>query len=222
MHSLHIIAILITLAAVFSFVNHRFIGLPASIGLILMTLAFSVLLESMGALGFAMEEHAERLLSGIDFQQTVLHGMLGFLLFSGAVHIDLHELARQKWPVLLLATLGVLLSAFLIGGLLWLILGAVDIRLSFLYCLIFGALISPTDPIAVLSILTNAGLPKGLEMQIAGEALFNDGIAVVMFLILVRLAGGGEAVEPGTVSMLFLKETAGGIAYGFALGMLAA
>jgi len=220
MHLLHIVAVLITLAAAFSYINHRYIGLPASIGLIIMALAFSLLLESLGALGFAMEEHAEGLLAGIDFQQA-MQGILGFLLFSGAIHIDLNEMARQRWSILLLATLGVLLSASLIGGLLWLILGAVDIRLSFMYCLIFGALISPTDPIAVLSILVKAGLPKSLEMQIAGEALLNDGMAVVMFLVLTRLVAGGEVPDGGAVSLMFLKEMVGGAASGLALGVTA-
>jgi CPA1 family monovalent cation:H+ antiporter len=214
----HIIAILIVLAAAFSYINHRYIGLPASIGLIIMTLTLSFVLEALGALGFAMEGYAARLLGGIDFDQAVLHGMLGFLLFSGALHIDLNELARQKWSVLLLATLGVLLSAGIIGGLLWLILGALDIRLSFLYCLIFGALISPTDPIAVLSILKTVDLPKGLEMQIAGESLFNDGIAVVLFLILARLAAGQANIDVDTISLLVLKEAVGGVACGLAFG----
>ena len=217
----HTIAILLVLAAAFSYINYRFIGLPSSVGLIIMALALSFTLEAMGALGFAMEGHAARLLATINFNQTVLHGMLGFLLFAGALHIDLNELARQRWTVLLLATVGVILSTFLIGGLLWLFLGIVGIHLSFLYCLLFGALISPTDPIAVLSILKSINAPKSLEMQIAGESLFNDGVAVVMFLILLGIAVSGEHTTAGDVALMFVKEAVGGVIFGLTIGMAA-
>ena len=143
----HTIAILLVLAALFSYVNYRYIGLPASVGLIVMALVLSFSLEIMGALGFGMEGHAAHLLASINFNQTVLHGMLGFLLFAGALHINLHDLARQRWTVLLLATVGVILSTLLIGFLTWWMLSLAGIHLPMLYCLLFGALISPTDPI---------------------------------------------------------------------------
>ena len=216
----HTIAILLVLAALFSYVNYRYIGLPSSVGLIVMALVLSFFLEAMGALGFAMEDQAAHVLANINFNQAVLHGMLGFLLFAGALHINLNELARQRWAVLLLATVGVILSTLLIGVLLWWLLGMAGIHLSFLYCLLFGALISPTDPIAVLSILKSINAPKSLEMQIAGESLFNDGVAVVVFLILLGIAGGGEHVTVGAVAALFGKEAVGGVIFGLIAGGL--
>ena len=217
----HTIAILLVLAAAFSYINYRFIGLPSSVGLIIMALVLSFSLEALGALGFALEGHAARLLESINFNQTVLHGMLGFLLFAGALHINLNELARQRWTVFLLATVGVILSTFIIGGLLWWIFTGLDIHLSFLYCLIFGALISPTDPIAVLSILKSINAPKSLEMQIAGESLFNDGVAVVMFLVLVGIAAGGEHVTANVVMLEFIQEALGGVVFGLGIGAAA-
>jgi CPA1 family monovalent cation:H+ antiporter len=217
----HTIAILLVLAAVFSYVNYRFIGLPTSVGLIVMALFLSFSLETVGALGFPLEAHAARLLGSINFNQTVLHGMLGFLLFAGALHINLNELAQQRWTVLLLATVGVILSTFIIGVLLWWIFAALNIHLSFLYCLIFGALISPTDPIAVLSILKRINAPKSLEMQIAGESLFNDGVAVVVFLVLVGIATGGEQVTASDVALMFVREALGGLMFGFGIGAAA-
>lgn len=214
----HTIAILLVLAALFSYVNYRYIGLPASVGLIVMALALSFSLEAMGALGFAMEDRAAHLLANINFNQAVLHGMLGFLLFAGALHIDLNELARQRWAVLLLATVGMILSTVLIGVLLWWLLSAAGIHLSFLYCLLFGALISPTDPIAVLAILKSINAPKSLEMQIAGESLFNDGVAVVLFLVLLGVAAGGEHVTLSEVATLFAKEAVGGVIFGLIAG----
>jgi CPA1 family monovalent cation:H+ antiporter len=217
----HTIAILLVLAAVFSYVNYRFIGLPTSVGLIVMALVLSFFLETIGALGFPLEEHAARLLGSINFNQTVLHGMLGFLLFAGALHINLNELAQQRWTVLLLATVGVILSTFIIGVLLWWIFTALDFHLSFLYCLIFGALISPTDPIAVLSILKRINAPKSLEMQIAGESLFNDGVAVVVFLVLLGIAAGGEHVTASEVTLMFVREALGGVVFGLGVGAAA-
>jgi CPA1 family monovalent cation:H+ antiporter len=217
----HIIAILLVRAAIFSYVNYRYIRLPASVGLIVMALVLSFSLEVADAMGYGMEGYAARLLAGINFDQAVLHGMLGFLLFAGALHINLNDLARQRWTVLMLATVGVILSTLIIGVLLWLMLGVVGIQLSFLYCQLFGALISPTDPIAVLSILKSINAPKGLEMQIAGESLFNDGVAVVMFLVLMAIVAGGEHVTATGVTLMFIREALGGVVFGFGIGMCA-
>jgi len=215
---IHTMAILMVLAALFSYVNYRYIRLPSSVGLIVMALVLSFSLEAMGALGFRMEGHAARLLASINFDQTMLHGMLGFLLFAGALHINLNELAQQRWSVLLLATVGVILSTLLIGVLMWWLLGLAGIRLPFLYCLLFGALISPTDPIAVLSILKAINAPTSLKMQIAGESLFNDGVAVVLFLILLGMATGGEHASLSVVVTLFAKEAVGGVVFGVIAG----
>jgi Na+:H+ antiporter len=217
----HTIALLLVLAAMFSYINYRYIRLPASVGLIVMALTLSFSLEAMGALGFAMEGHAAHLLAEINFNQTVLHGMLGFLLFAGALHVNLHELARQRWTILLLATVGVVISTLLIGFMTWWLLSLLGIHLSKLYCLMFGALISPTDPIAVLSILKSINAPKSLEMQITGESLFNDGVAVVLFLILLGFAAGGEHVTVGEVVNMFTKESLGGVIFGLIVGSFA-
>jgi Na+:H+ antiporter len=217
----HTIAILLVLAAIFSYVNNRFIRLPDSVGLIVMAVVLEFSLEAADALGYTLEDYAARLLSSINFNQTVLHGMLGFLLFSGALHINLYELAKQRWTILLLATVGVILSTFIIGGLSWWIFNALDIHLSFLYCLIFGALISPTDPIAVLSILKRINTPKSLEMQIAGESLFNDGVAVVMFLVLIGIATGGAHITASEVATMFAQQALGGVVFGVVIGTAA-
>ncbi|MEK7321878.1 MAG: sodium:proton antiporter [Pseudomonadota bacterium] len=216
-----IIAVLVTLAALFSYLNYRYIGLPSTVGLMVMALSLSFVLEGMGALGFGMEERAAHFLARIDFNQTVLHGMLGFLLFAGALHVNFEELAQQRWAVILLATLGVVLSTLIIGVLLWLALGWLSMPLPFIYCLIFGALISPTDPIAVLAILKGLDTPKGLEMKIAGEALFNDGVGVVLFLVLVGIATGNGHITAADIGWLFVKEWLGGVVFGLISGAMA-
>ena len=217
-----IAAVLITASALFSFINHRYIKLPTTIGLMLIALAVSLLLLGAGKLGLGdIHAHAETLLASIDFNETLMEGMLSFLLFAGALHINLANLARQKWIITSLATVGILTSTFLIGGASYYLLGWLDIELPFIYCLLFGALISPTDPIAVLGILKTANAPKTLETKIAGESLFNDGMAVVVFLVLLGIASGGEEISASHVAILFLEEAVGGIVFGFAIGWLA-
>lgn len=217
----HSIAVLMVLAALFSYVNHRYIGLPATVGLMVMALALSFVLEAAGALGYAMEGRVAGLLNSIDFDQAVLHGLLGFLLFAAALHIDLAELAQQRWAVLLLATAGVVISTVLVGVLLWLALTAFGIPLPFIYCLLFGALISPTDPIAVLAILKEVGAHKDIEMKIAGESLFNDGVGVVLFLVLAGVATGQEHITVDEVSLLIVREIGGGALFGLVTGAAA-
>lgn len=226
MATLNLAALLVTLAAVFSFVNYRFIRLPTTIGLMLIALVLSVLLVIAGKLGLA-EFHiqAQHILSQIDFNTTLMHGMLSFLLFAGALHVNLSELAEQKWVIASLATIGMLLSTFLIGTLSWYLLNWLEISLPFIYCLLFGALISPTDPIAVMGILKTVGAPKTLETKIAGESLFNDGVAVVVFIVLLSIATGGGAgneaeISIGHIALLFAEEAIGGIVYGFIIGFI--
>jgi len=216
-----IIAVLVALAALFSYLNYRHIGLPSTVGLMVMALSLSFVLEGMGAWGFGMEERAAHFLARIDFNQTVLHGMLGFLLFAGALHVNFEALAQQRWAVILMATFGVVLSTLIIGVLLWWVLDWLSIPLSFIYCLIFGALISPTDPIAVLAILKGLDAPKGLEMKIAGEALFNDGVGVVLFLVLVGIATGHGHITVADIGWLFVKEWLGGVVFGLVSGAIA-
>jgi len=217
----NILAVLITLSAVFSYLNYRFIKLPTTIGVMVISLLGSLGIAVIGSLGFGLEEDALRLLKSIDFDETLLHGMLSFLLFAGALHIDLDRLASQKWIIGTLATVGTVGSTFMIGILAWLVLDLLNIGLPLMYCLLFGALISPTDPIAVLGILKKARVPESLETKICGESLFNDGVAVVVFLVLLQIAAGGHNITAGTVAWLFAKEALGGIVYGLVIGAVA-
>ena len=219
---LDIIGLLITLTAVFSYLNHRYIKLPTTIGVMLIALVMSLILIGLGAAGLIQIEHnVERLLSSIDFYEVLMHGMLSLLLFAGAMHIDLSELAARKWSIGVLATVGTLSSTFLVGGAAWLLFGAVGVDMPLLYCLLFGALISPTDPIAVLGILKSANAPKSLEIKIAGESLFNDGVAVVVFTILLGIAVGGTEIGAGDIALLFAEEAIGGAVFGFVIGYIA-
>jgi len=217
----NILAVLITLSAVFSYLNHRFIKLPTTIGVMAISLLGSLGIAVLGPLGFSLDRDALRLINSIDFDETLLHGMLSFLLFAGALHIDLDRLARQKWIIGTLATAGTIGSTFIIGILAWLVLDRLDIGLPLIHCLLFGVLISPTDPIAVLGILKKAGVPESLETKICGESLFNDGVAVVVFLVLLQIAAGGHNITAGTVAWLFATETLGGIVYGLVIGAIA-
>jgi CPA1 family monovalent cation:H+ antiporter len=219
MDILNIAAILITISAIFSYINYRFIKLPTTIGLMLIGLLFSLLLLGLNHLGFsAIEQYAENVLKQIDFNETLMQGMLSFLLFAGALHVNLNDLAKQKWVIASLATFGMLLSTFIIGGLTYWILQWLGVSLPFIYCLLFGALISPTDPIAVLGILKTAHAPKSLETKIAGESLFNDGVAVVVFLVLFGIATSGHEISVGHIGLLFLEEAVGGVLFGLAIG----
>ncbi|MDX1410755.1 MAG: sodium:proton antiporter [Nitrospirales bacterium] len=213
-------AVLLTVTAALSYVNHRYIGLPITIGVMIIALFLSLALIGLGVMGLGVEQRAEQWLRTIDFSETLFHGMLSFLLFAGALHINLTDLLERKWSIGLLATCGVLLSTFLIGTGTWWILQWFSLHLPYLYCLLFGALISPTDPIAVLGILKTAGVPKSLEIQISGESLFNDGVGVVVFLALLELATGSHEVNPGSIALLFMQEAVGGILWGFLLGYL--
>jgi len=222
MELLNIIAIIITLAAVFSYVNHRYLKLPTTIGVMVIALFISLILILVDKLGWGQfDQNARMLLENIDFSDTLLHGMLSFLLFAGALHVNINDLAKQKWIIISLASLGVIFSTFLIGVFTWLILGVLNIDIRLIYCLLFGALISPTDPIAVLGLLKTAGIPKSLETKITGEALFNDGIGVVIFLVLLDIARGGHDISESHILLLFATETVGGVIYGLAIGALA-
>ncbi|MFQ5527148.1 MAG: cation:proton antiporter [Thermoanaerobaculia bacterium] len=189
-----IFAALITLAAAFSYLNHRFLKLPTTIGLMVMALVTSLVLIWVGEFSPPVFEAARGLLESIDFNQTLMHGMLGFLLFAGALHVNLADLREQKWVIALLATVGILLSTALAGGVAWIIFNRLlDLSVPFLYCLLLGAIVSPTDPIAVMGILKSLGAPKSLETKITGESLFNDGVGVVVFLAIAGVIGFGGA-----------------------------
>lgn len=216
----NIVAILITLTALFSYINHRYIGLPVTIGVMLIALSLSLLLNFLGAFGFGLKQHAEMLLGSIQFDKTLLHGMLSFLLFAGALHININDLIERKWSIGSLATFGTIMSSFLVGTLTWWLLIRFGLEISYSYCLLFGALISPTDPIAVLGILKTVRVPKSLRMKIAGESLFNDGVGVVVFLVILEIATGTHELNAGHIGLLFVQETIGGALLGLGLGYL--
>ena len=218
-----IATVLVSLAALFGYVNQRVFRLPATIGVMLISLVMSLSLILLNSFGFDLVDPASEVLSRIDFNYAVMHGMLAFLLFAGALHVDLGDLAEQRLPVAVLATVGVLLSTALIGAMIWGVLGMLGFEVPFLYALLFGALISPTDPIAVLGILKSIGVPRSLETKITGESLFNDGIGVVVFLVLLEIAtGAGHAgpISATSVTILFAQEAFGGAGLGFVLGWL--
>lgn len=214
-------AALLTLAAIFSYLNHRFLKLPTTIGLMLIAMSSSLALVAVGELFPGVEERARTYLEGIDFNKTLMQGMLGFLLFAAALHVNLADLKKQRAMIGILASAGVLLSTLLVGGLTYVLLGVLGVEVRLIYCLLFGALISPTDPIAVLGVLKTAGAPKALEMKIAGESLFNDGVAVVAFLGLLEIALGTAVFDLQKLAQLFLQEAVGGAIYGVALGYVA-
>lgn len=213
-----IIAILITITAIFSYLNFRYLRLPATIGVMLISLLFSagIILLKYTGLDFTLQ--AEHILNSLEFDDALMHGMLSYLLFAGALHVNLENLAKQKWLIGSLATFGIVVSTFVIGTLTWLALGMLGIEISYIYCLLFGALISPTDPIAVMAILRSAGAPKSLETKITGESLFNDGVGVVVFILISGIAINGQDITFGSVTTLFLEEAVGGAAYGLILG----
>ncbi len=215
-----ITAVLVTLAAAFSYINHRYVRFPGTIGLMALSLIFSLTLLLLGRAGIIpLDARVTRLLSGLDFSDTLMHGMLGFLLFAGALHVNFDDLLSRKWIISLLATAGVLVSTLLVGGFTWLCFRLLHLDLPLLHCLLFGALISPTDPIAVLGIMKKVGAPKALETTLTGESLFNDGMGVVVFLALLSLLQG-NGTDYGAIATLFLVEAGGGIVYGAALGYL--
>lgn len=221
MDALSAAAVLITLAALFSWLNHRFIRQPASIALLLFSLALSLALIALGRLGLDPRGLVPRALGAVDLDRALLESMLSFLLFAGALHVDLGELARRKWAIGFLASFGVLVSAALAGLALWWIFGALGHPVPLIYCLLFGALISPTDPIAVLAILKSAKAEKSLASKMAGEALLNDGFGVVLFVVFLGIAMGGQESGAAHVAALFAREVLGGALFGFAIGYAA-
>ena len=221
MELFNIMAILITLSALFGYLNYRFIKLPTIIGLMLISMLMSIFLVVLGNLGLGVEKYWMPVVQSIDFNKTLMVGMLSFLLFAGALQVDIGELLRQKWEVIVYATVGVFISTALVGALSYCILGWLGIKMQLIYCLLFGALISPTDPIAVIGMLRNAAAPKSLEVQIAGESLFNDGIGVVLFAVLLEMATGHHTTYISDAISLFATETIGGAIFGLGIGWIA-
>ncbi|MGE3849369.1 MAG: cation:proton antiporter [Gammaproteobacteria bacterium] len=212
----------LVVTALLAYLNHRFIGLPTPIGVMVSALGLSLLLVGLDSLGIlpGLRDYEESLLRSIDFSELLMQGMLSLLLFAGALHVDLSELRHYRWQIGLLAVCGTLLSTVVVGTVLWWALPHVGLALPLPYCMLFGALISPTDPIAVMGILKSAGAPNNLELVISGESLFNDGIGVVIFSLLLGMLVSGEAPSFSHGGELLLREAGGGLVFGLLLGYL--
>ena len=215
------IALVLATAAAASYLNRRFVGLPSTIGLMAFALAASLLLMALGAFSAIDVRAAFGFAVQLDFRALVLDGLLPFLLFAGALHVDLHGLRRVRLAVALLDTVGVAIATAVAGGLFYLAAHALGFGLTLVQALLFGALIAPTDPIAVLGILRSAGATPEMECTMAGESLFNDGVGIVLFLAVLGAATGGETVTAGGLARAFLVEGLGGIVFGAALGWAA-
>tara|TARA_A100001388_G_scaffold274819_1_gene259134 strand:+ start:441 stop:1724 length:1284 start_codon:yes stop_codon:yes gene_type:complete len=227
---LDIPAILLILATIFGAINYKFVKLPHTIGLMIVALVASLSLIALDLTfpSLGMSILVNEFLGNIDFNVTLMQGMLSFLLFAGALHVDLDELLENKWTILTFASIGVLVSSFVIGGGFWLISGAVGLSLPFLVCLLLGVMVSPTDPVAVLGVLKTLQVPSPLKAKIAGESLFNDGVAVVLFSVLVSLVfGNGDegsletSFQLSSVVWLLTKEALGGLFLGLICGFIA-
>lgn len=223
-------SILIIIATAFSYINTRFLKLPSTIGIMVIAIVFSLALVIIGRINTEPLDEIHHLLDDLDFTQLLMGGMLYFLLFAGAIQININDLKEQKLPIIIFSTLSVIISTLAVGFGLYYLLGfilpltGVNLNIPLMYCLLFGALISPTDPIAVLSILKEAKVSKSLETEVTGESLFNDGMAVILFTLIYNLAQGTEQLSDITflsVSWLLVKEIAGGILVGMALGYVA-
>lgn len=215
-----IATILIVLSAAFGYLNVRFLKLPITIGLMLITIIFTLVILAISFFDDTLLIRERELIAQIDFKTVLLDIMLSFLLFAGALHTNFEQLRIQRWPVLVFATLGVLISTFLVGTIMFFVLQLIGLQVEFIYCLLFGSLISPTDPIAVLGILKQAGAPKKLETKIVGESLFNDGVGVVIFLTIYAIARDGGDVSLAYIAEMFAVEVLGGIALGLLLGWI--
>lgn len=222
---LDLTAILLTLSAVFGWLNHKFVPLPHTIGLLLMSVMTSLVLVIIDVI--LPEKHLfeplTRALLQIDFTAVVMDGMLAFLLFAGALNVDLSKLRSRAVPVALLATLGTVVSTAVVGAGMWWAAGLLQLPISFAWALVFGALISPTDPVAVLSTLRNVKVPPALEVEMQGESLFNDGVGIVLFTILLRFAlnDSGAQTTPTAIIQLLLLEGGGGLLLGLITGYVA-
>lgn len=216
-------SVLIVLASFFAYINLRFVRLPSSIGIMLMAIMVSLIIRISGNLIFP--DVADKLLSLVsqfDFTEVLMGAMLNFLLFAGAIHVHLSDLREQRMPIVTFSTISVVISTFMVAGILYYLAPVFDIELPFIYCLLFGALISPTDPIAVLGILRKAKVQKSLETKIAGESLFNDGVAVVLFAVILQLTRSGSTeISFAAISWLLIKEAVGGLLLGMLLGFTA-
>ena len=219
----NLIALLITLAAVFGYINYRWLRFPHTIGLVIIALVVSVVVLAVDAVfpQLGLETSVRRTLTDIDFEDTLMKGVLSFLLFAGALHVDLDSLISRRWAISVLATVGIIMSTLIVSGLMYYGFRMFEFEIPLAYCFVFGALISPTDPVAVMGILKQVKVPQTLEAKIAGESLFNDGVGVVLFTVLVSVAVGGGThgdVSLVAAASLLAVEVIGGIVLGLAAG----
>lgn len=222
-----IAALLLVLSGFFSWLNHAYFKLPHTIGLLVMALLASLVLLAIEIVvpSFGITDAVQGAIGQIDFNKTVMKGMLAFLLFAGALHVDLGFIKSAKWAIGSMATIGVVISTFIVGTGFYFIAQILGLELPFIWALVFGALISPTDPVAVLSILKTVNMPHSLEAKIAGESLFNDGVGVVVFSIVVAIAAGsaaghGDHINALGVAELFIVEAGGGVCLGLIAGWI--
>ncbi|MET0244686.1 MAG: sodium:proton antiporter [Flavitalea sp.] len=215
-------SVLIVLASFFSYLNLRYLKLPSTIGIMIIAMISSVILVITGNIFPKTFSNFSTLLQDVDFTEVLMGAMLNFLLFAGAIHINLKDLREQRGPIVIFSSVSVIISTFVVGGIMYYLAPLLHVQIPFIYCLLFGALISPTDPIAVMGVLKEAKVRKSLETKVAGESLFNDGVAVVVFAVILQLAQGTEIdISFGNITWLLVKEAAGGFLLGAVLGVLA-
>lgn len=221
MNAFNLITILLILSAVFGYLNLLYFRLPRRIGVMLSALVFSLLLVVIGHYVEAVPRMASDIVGGIDFRSFLLNGILCFILFAGSIDKNLDDILEQKWTILVLSVAGVLISTFATGALAYWVFKILGLQVGFIYCLLFGALISPTDPISILGILREAGIPKSLLVKLNAEALFNDGVGVVIFVILLGMVQGHAGPGIMDAVLLFFQASIGGMAVGMLTGYLA-
>ena len=216
-------AILIVLSATLGWVNHRFFKLPGTVAMTLMGAIASVIVVAVDAVlpTSRLSDAVTGFLNDIDFHETLMNGMLSFLLFAGALHVDLDHLKKGRWQIASLSTIGVAASVLMVGAGLFALSRAVGVEIPLIWCFVFGAIVSPTDPVAVMGVLKTAKVPPTLQATIAGESLFNDGVGIVIFSILLASAIGGEAFSLAHAGELFLIEALGGVVLGGVIGWIA-
>ena len=217
----HSFSIIFLLAAVISVINHRWIKLPSTIGSLVLALVVSGILISSQFVDPVFYHETCSLVQASNFSELLLDMMLSFLLFAGAIHIDLRKLLDQKKSILTFASIGVLVSTALFGFFFYLISDLLHLGLPLMVCMLLGAIVSPTDPIAVLAILKKAGVSETIELKIEGESLFNDGFGVVVFTVILSLVEHSTGASIGQeIGIIFLHEVLGGLLFGLVIGMI--
>lgn len=215
-------SVLIVLASIFAYINYRFLKLPSTIGIMVIAITVSIVLVFFGETLFPKTfNRLHQLMTSIDFTEVLMGAMLNFLLFAGGIHVNIDDLKEQLRPIVIFSTAGVVISTFVVGIGMYYLMPLIGVQIPFIFCLVFGALISPTDPVAVLSILKQAKVSKALETKVAGESLFNDGMAVVVFTVVLQIAIGEEVdLNLENIGLLLLKEAGGGLLLGVILGWI--